>query len=230
MPLNIEVTEPTEHPDVTALKDKVREAAKAHSKRSHCGEYKSWLRDLGIEDEQFNAIAVEITFTAFGVEGQKAVKKFFEKDLAGKTPEEQNAWVAAQIAEKVMIAGTPVTIPLTVTDLNAAPEGAVTPGGNWGTTEAGLVIPTGYFHAFTSNEGRVAHLHRIPAEYVTRLEQETDPAAQERLLRDALNAKNNERFGKSAICGEDNRWNQWVRSSPRSEHRVCGNCTRSASR
>lgn len=231
MPLNIEVTEPTEHPDVTALKRKVAEAAKAHSRSNHCGEYKTWLRKLGIEEEIEKMIAVEITFTAFGVEGQKALKSFPEASLAGKSAEEQNAWVAEQIGQSVSIAGVQVAIPLEVTDLNPAPEGATVQGSNYGTTESGLVIPRGYMHAFTSNEGRVAHLHRLTTTDVQVLDATTDPGQQEQHLRRVLDQKNHERYSnKSAVCGEDNRWNAWVRTSQRSEHRVCANCTRSAER
>lgn len=233
MPLNIEVTEPTEHPDVTALKQKVAEAAKEHSRRNHCGEYKSWLRQLGIEDVKAKKIVVEITFTAFGVEGQKATKAFPEKDLVGKTAEEQNAWVAEQISEKVTIAGTQVAIPLTVTDLNPAEDAVVLTEASpsWGTTGLGLVVPYGYTHVYTSNEGRVAHLVRLNDETLRQLHLTNGEREQENIILTFLNRGNGYRGRATAACSTDpGAWGGWARASSRSENRICQNCNQQAER
>lgn len=159
MPLSIEATTPVEHPDVTALKDKVREAAKKHSVRNHCGEYKSWLRQLGIDDAE-EKVHVEIEFTVSGSSPQKAVQKFRVADLAGKTAEEQHTWVAEKIAPKVDVAGTKVTLPVTIIDLNKVEKPVI--------TLAGTIIPEGYIARYASNDARVLHVIQTTEEILAR--------------------------------------------------------------
>ena len=147
MPLNLDMEQPAEHPDVTALKAKVTEVAKKYAKQYNwCNVVDNALAEAGIITTP-TMLRVDITFTVAGSAEQHATKKFKAEDLTGKTTEEQNAWVAEQIAPKVNVAGTTVTLPVTVIDLNLVETGAGDPG-----------LPEGYVKRFKTQDGRVQHI------------------------------------------------------------------------
>jgi hypothetical protein len=192
MPLNIEVEQ--EHPDVTALKEQVREVAQKYARRHNwCAEVNRALAEAGIIDPRPKKMSVEILFTVGDSEEQRAIKRFPLADLAGKTPEEQNAWVAEQITPKVEVAGVEVTsLNVMVRDLNEVTRAA----------RSGLEYPTGYVHFYTSNDGRVAHLMEDPGVEVT----------------DGWLQRN----GRYALCTQVAYLA--VTESARSEGRVCPHC------
>lgn len=149
MPLNIEPTA-VEHPDVTALKQRIIAVTKKYTDRhGWCAEARNALREAGVLDEPSNKnINVEVTFTINGSEEQKASQRFRLRDLTGKSHEQQLEWVRDQIATPTLILGVPVTPEVVVLDLN---ESSTVSHGN-------LSYPEGYTHIYVSNEGRVAHL------------------------------------------------------------------------
>jgi len=201
MPLQIEVE--AEHPDVTALKQKVRDVAKTYTSRhGWCREVKNALREAGIEDER--KINVEITFTVAGSDEQKTIAGFPVSDLAGKTDEEQKQIVAEKIAPKVNVAGAQVTIPVTIVDLNKSDKQAV---GGLG----GLEYPDAYIHFYVSDSGRVAHLANKPSSVM---------AGQS--VEDYLQRQRNSGGALYSVCGEAAYYP--VSTSNRSENRLCQNC------
>lgn len=198
MPLQIEVE--TEHPDVTALKKRVKEVAERYKRRYNwCREVNQALREAGIEDN--NTITVEVTFTVAGSDEQKSVVVFPISDLAGKDDEEQKQVVAEKIAPKVNVAGTTVSIPVTIVDLNESSRNAAT----------GLNVPNGYTHFYISESGRVAHLVPLPYQVTS------GQMALEEWTRQWANGR-----GVSAVCGEISYYPTTI--SARSENRVCQNC------
>ena len=153
MPLNIEV--PTEHPDVTALKQKVIKVADQYT-RTHgwCDVVNQALRDMGVKGVPGpRKINVEVTFTVEGVDGeQRATHRFDRESLADKTTEQQHEYVLEQIVTPSVVLGVQITPNVTIIDLNEAAR----------TSRDGLEYPEGYVHVYTSREGRVAHLLRDP--------------------------------------------------------------------
>lgn len=220
MTLNIEQTE-VEHPDVTALKQRVKEVAGRYTSRhGWCGEVKAALREAGIDDVA--SIKVAITFTMAGSEQQTVEKVYPVDKLAGKSEAEQNAFVAADIAPKVKVAGLDVTLPVTVVDLTQV--GDIQRGGAVPTTDpsSGLSYDTERFqHFYTSREGRVAHLVRRDG---LDLGEEASARDIDRALR---------RHRISALCGAGPNIygnNDPTVSSPRAEGRVCHSCSERAVR
>jgi hypothetical protein len=215
MPLNISVE--AEHPDVTVLKAKVREVAKRYTKKhGWCAEVNKALREAGIEDDA--KVKVEIKFTVSGSAEQTATQTFAASALAGKTAEEQNAWVADQIAPKVVVAGVEVTLPVTVIDLTLVEEIKPVPAAGY---KDGMDYPDGYVHFYTSNEGRVAHLVRKDSVLDTDLAVAGSGPGH---AVSVINAWLRQRRIR-ALCGtEPSYYGQATASSVRAEGRVCQNC------
>lgn len=208
MPLQIEVE--AEHPDVTALKQKVREVAQSYTRRhGWCREVKNALREAGIEDER--KVNVEITFTVAGSDEQKTIAGFQVSDLAGKSDEEQKALVAEKIAPKVNVAGAQVTIPVTIVDLNESDKQAVSGVG-------GLEYPDNMFHFYVSDSGRVAHLANKPLAVVEDRQN----------VQQYIDAQRSRGHAIYAICGETAYYP--TSTSIRSENRICQNCASRAQR
>lgn len=152
MPLNIEVE--TEHPDVTALKKRVIAVTKKYTDRhGWCSEAQKALAEAGVTESKSKKVDVEIIFVIEGVEEQQnGRKRITASTLAGKTPEQMNAYVTDMLRTEstYMVAGRTITPLITVIDLN-----------EWhpGSTD----VPNGYSGLFTSREnGRVRHLIPTP--------------------------------------------------------------------
>ena len=203
MPLQIEVE--AEHPEVVALKKKVKEVAQTYTSRhGWCREVKAALREAGIEDSR--NIHVEVTFSVAGSDEQKSIVKFPVEDLAGKTDDEQKQLVADKIAPKVMVAGTQVTIPVTVVDLNESDQNAL--------ARQGLEYPDAYMHFYISDGGRVAHLSNKPRSVLDGNE----------TVAEYFSGRRGRGAPIHALCGEVSYGP--VTHSARSENRICGNCSR----
>lgn len=204
--------QPPEHPEVTALKQKVREVAADYKRRYNwCNEINAALREAGI-DTTSAKMAVTIRFSLAGSDEQTATKTFDVAALIGKTHEEQVAWVADQIAPKVAVAGVEVTLPVTVHDIDGE-YSPVPVMDNGLIVIQGLSYPNGYIHFFTSTEGRVAHLARYEWDWST-LDVQT-----------ALTRfREGRRYGglTRAICGAETYTP--VAQSARSESRLCHRC------
>jgi hypothetical protein len=203
-----------EHPDVTALKERVREVATKYAKNHNwCGVVKQALREAGIEDPNSQKIAVTISFTVAGSEAQTAVKKFNVSDLVGKTHEEQMVWIAEKIAPKVDVAGTQVTLPVAVLDIDGTFEARTSSGL---IVVDGLEYPQGYIHYYTSDDSRVAHLgrHRWDPEGINHPDalREWHLAARRSYLRGICASSQSELYGAPRP------------TSSRSEHRICARC------
>ena len=204
--------QPPEHPDVTALKNTVREVAKRYAKEYNlCSVVDRALREAGINGPNAK-VEVAIRFSVAGSDEQTAHKTFDVNSLVGKTHEEQVAWIAEQIAPKVDVAGVQVTLPVTVLDIDGEYEEPASPVANGQITINGFTYPEGHIHAFTSSEGRVAHL----------LRHDWDPNSQP--LVDALNeVRTSRRYGNlRALCGTD--LYSPTTFSTRSEGRICFRC------
>lgn len=208
--------QPPEHPDVTALKNRVREVAARYKKRYNwCDEINAALREAGVDTVNAR-MSVTIRFSVAGSEEQTATKVFDVASLMGKTHEEQVAWVADQIAPKVDVAGVQVTLPVTVHEVDGEyPPDQVTNNGL--IIVGGLSYPTGHLHFYTSSEGRVAHLVRY----------DWDPQTNDHSA--ALQAyRTTRRYDTRGLCGAETYSPQG--RSLRSEGRVCARCTEVASR
>ena len=212
-----------EHPDVVAVKEKVREVAMKYAKKHNwCDVVSAALIEAGIVDGQ--KVRVIIRFTVSGSEPQEAKKTYPVSDLAGKTVEEQHAFVADDIAPKVLVVGTEVTLPVTVIDLTQDGDligGQPTPGHR----RDGLAIPAGYIGFYMSDAGRVAHLVRDPGTLTS-----VDSAMREAQISTWLR---DNRRGLIAACGASPDYyapGVPVIHSPRTEHRFCSNCERQTRR
>lgn len=198
MPLNIEVE--AEHPDVTALKKRVIEVTKKYTDRhGWCGEAQKALAEAGVTESRAKKVDVEIVFTVEGVEEeQHGRKRITASSLAGKTPEQMNAYVTDMLRTEgtYAVAGTTITPLITVTDLN-----------EWHPGEGD--VPAGYSAAFTSREGRVKHLLVTPRRV---LEAEDPKAALERHLRGS----------NYFMCGAGSYGG--ALESTRDEGRICQKC------
>lgn len=196
MTLNIQ--QEAEHPEVTALKEKVREVAKRYARRHDwCSVVDDALREMGVEEARPQRINVSIRFTSPMLDGeQETTARFFVRDLVGKSEAEQNAWVAEQIAPTVRLGGASVTIPVTVLDLtHMEPQGLD-------------AVPEGYVAFYTSAEGRVAHLMQTPGAVRRGMVTMTDYLS---------------RHPVYGMCGAGG-YGQ-VEESTRSEGRVCKRCS-----
>ena len=209
--------QPPEHPDVTALKNRVREVAADYKRRYNwCNEINAALREAGIDTVNAK-MSVAIQFSVAGSETQTATKTFEVASLMGKTHEEQLAWIADQIAPKVDVAGTAVTLPVTVIDIDGEYKEPESPLAGGMITLNGLTYPEGYIHFFTSSEGRVAHLVRY----------QWTPTTMQSHIEELRRVKEARRYGQlRAICGTDAYTP--AANSIRSEGRVCVRCTERA--
>jgi hypothetical protein len=194
MPLNIEVE--AEHPDVTALKKNVAQVAKRYATaHGWCSVVDDALREAGVTGPSGpRNINVEVTFTINGGEEQKATHRFPREPFVGKSAEQQHQYVLDQIVTPVSVLGVEVRPDVQIVDLNETT----------GLGRDGLDYPDGYIHVYSSREGRVAHLLRLPV---------NEPENLGRWIRRGLHY---------AMCGS--LMSTPTQESDRSEDRVCKKC------
>jgi stress-induced morphogen len=142
MPITIEGD--TEHPDVTALKQRVREVAEQYAKRHNwCREVQRALAEAGIVDE--TRLHVQVDFHIEGADAQQTTIRIPQSDLAGKTRRQQHALVADLLSPEVTIGRVAIKVPVIIDDLNLVESGA-------------SEVKDGYVLRYTSHEGKVQHI------------------------------------------------------------------------
>lgn len=142
MPITIEGE--VEHPDVTALKQRVREVAETYAKRHNwCREVQRALAEAGIVDE--TRLHVQVDFHIEGADAQQTTIRVPQSDLAGKTRRQQHALVADLLSPEVAIGRVMVKVPVRIDDLNLVESAAG-------------AIHEGYVLRYTSDEGKVQHI------------------------------------------------------------------------
>lgn len=227
MPLDLSSKEEQgDSPELAAFKVKVEETARRYQRENSsriCADgLRRFLGDLGLNARP-PRIKVKITFQLPGTEPAEATKNFNLSDLIGKTTEEQNTFVAEKIAPKVMVAGTEVTYPVTVLDLEevTVPEPQA---GGW-LSIAGLAVPYGYAATFVSHDAQVLHLSQLAAGQIIQIEDRLAAGDESGM---ALLAAANSRM--NPLCGAYTGYGTPILSSTRSAGRFCRNCETSAER
>jgi hypothetical protein len=143
MPITIEGE--AEHPDVTALKQRVREVAEDYAKRHNwCREVQRALAEAGIVDE--TKVHVQVDFHIEGGEPQQTMLRMPQSDLAGKRRAAQHTFVADLLSPEVTIGRATIKVPVIIDDLNLVESGG---------TEA---LREGWVLCYTSVDGRVQHI------------------------------------------------------------------------
>lgn len=186
-----------EHPDVTALKEKVAQTAREYaSAHGWCSVVEDCLREAGVTGAPGpRNITVEVTFTVNGGEEQKATHRFLRDPLAeAQSVEAQHQYVLEQIVVPSTVLGVEIRPEVQIIDLNETDR----------LSRDGLVYPDGYVHAYYSREGRVAHLFPEPVNEVENMR---------RWIRSGLH---------HAMCG--GLMSAPTQESYRSEGRVCKKC------
>lgn len=136
-------------PDLAAFKQRVIEVAKAHSTRFHCGEYRSVLRELGVEEKE-TVISVRVTLnerhqvtislrpTDLNVEHQQQIEVLLRKINGGTHSSASLAFIAEDVTDARILTATPAQIE----------------------RENGFDAERRVYWLYTSSEGRVRHAYR----------------------------------------------------------------------